>query len=213
MTDDRDTRRTSDPLHDTVDESDAVVIGEINPDHTPVQDVVARITAIVGELDSDTRERLAEEIGGREKRGKFRAANQTLKAVAESSGGVVHFDPDQFKHDLREGMEEWEPFKELRRKVDACDEDRQVRAVWRKRAAWVGSLLAGSVMTVLIWAVRSLDARADAGAEERLRVQMIYRHETAIRVLELKQAELIGTIRARLRPVPVPDPDNDRGEP
>src|SRR5690242_7955535 len=86
---DRDRHRIGDPLHDTVDETDAVVVGEVDPDPTPPPDVVASIAAIVGELDDGARNRLVDVISGHDKRGKYRAANRLMEAVAVDQRKVI----------------------------------------------------------------------------------------------------------------------------
>jgi hypothetical protein len=164
---DRDSHRHGDPLHDTHDESDAAPDVVIDPDHTPVQDIVERIAGIVGEMDASTRGRLAESIGGHDKRVRTRGANMALEAVAE------------VRRETQPDMQ-WATFEEVRAELAECRKERESRAKWRK-VIWGSGIFSGaSVLALLTWIATSLDARADAAAQERLRIEMLKEHETVI---------------------------------
>ena len=85
-----------------------------------------------------------------------------------------------------------------------CADDVRSRA---KRWKWIvaGAFPSGgAIVGLLVWAVTQLDARADAAAENRLRIQMLQRHEEKIEVLRLQSAAhsaLLG-MRAVLSPNP-----------
>lgn len=191
MTDERDRRRTPHRDHagraatppagtrvvdvdDTLD--DGVVVGEVNPDHTPVEDVVARITAIVGELDSDTRGQLADAIGSHDKRGKQRAANKILSALGPRP--PVEVDASAFEPDPR-----WATFDEMQAEFKICREDRLKREKW-KHYIFGGKLISGaSLFALLVWIGSSLETRALANVEQRRRIEMLKEHETVLRDL------------------------------
>lgn len=92
-------------------------------------------------------------------------------------------DPAAFDPDVR-----WAEFTEMRDEVKMCAADR-ARSARLKR--WLFATLVpsgGGIIALLIWAVTKLDARADAAAQDRLRVEMLQRHEVEIRVLQLQSA-------------------------
>lgn len=77
-----------------------------------------------------------------------------------------------------------------------------------KRRKWVISSVAGSgglLVSLLLWAVTKLEARADAAAQERIRIQMIQRHEEEIRALQLQAAGFTAVLGHRaVSPAPNP---------
>lgn len=171
---DRDSHRRTDPLHDTMDESDGCVVGAVDPDPTPIPDVVAHISALVGELDSDDRERLVDYIDAREHRGKVRKANEILRTVAS---------------EIDRDLPEWVRGIEAKcaaaqataaEAVKTCAEERARR---EKHGLWKligGTVSVAGVISFLAWIGSSLDERYDAKAQERIRIQMTRDHETVL---------------------------------
>lgn len=95
----------------------------------------------------------------------------------------VEVSRDAFDADIR-----WAEFDTLRAEVKLCAED---RATSKRRRRWlIGSLgISGGTLTgLLVWAVTKLDARADAAAEERMRIQTLMRLERDVRQLQLESA-------------------------
>lgn len=123
-----------------------------------------------------------------------------VESVSRRRGKVpsVEVDASAFDVDVR-----WREFDQMRESVRLCNEEHMARTRRRKWLYGVASGLGSVLVTVLVWAVTKLDARADANAEERLRRQMLLRHETEIRVLQdwrIRAETLLG-----LRAVP-PNP-------
>lgn len=196
---DRDSNRFADPLHDTMDETDddRVVSGVIDPDHTPVHDVVERIAAVVGELGDDAREQLIDVLGAHDKRGKVRAANRTLEAVAVSQREIVA----AVDRDLPEWVRRLESrITSAEAKAAVCDEERVSRL---KRAKWLNPIRnvgIGAVFTALLWAVRALSQHGADGEVARQRDRQVERNAHDVRELQDRQlrTETILGLRARL---------------
>jgi hypothetical protein len=110
---------------------------------------------------------------------------------------VVDVDPSAFEPDVR-----WAEFDAMRAEVRLCAEDRAA-SKRRRKLVW-GSLgiSGGSLAGLLIWAVTKLDARADAAAEERLRIQTLMRLERDVRQLQLESAATQAVLGLRGLSIP-----------
>jgi hypothetical protein len=202
---DRDSRRIGDRLHDTLDECDAVVVGEIDPDPTPVRDIVARITEIVGELSDDARSDLIAVLGGHDKRAKTRAANRTLEAAAQG------LDVDKLKEDLRSDMEGWEPFAETR-----ADAKRALKVANEANARWkwpmrIVSGLAAASLGAAGWLLTETRASGYAAKTEEIYRAQVDANAKAISELREAFAEMRGQLNRPypFRVLPVSGPRND----
>lgn len=104
----------------------------------------------------------------------------------------VEVDPSAFNPDIR-----WAEFEEMRDEIRACKADRLATA---RRRRWIMAAVVPSgagVVSLLVWAVTKLDARADAAAQERLRIEMLNRHEAEIRNLQLQGAATAALLGLR----------------
>lgn len=200
---DRDSHRFGDPLHDTVDETSGVVSGEINPDTTPLHVVIDSIEADVGPLTSRERAQWTAYLQ-HEKRVRQRAANARMAG----SRGV---DVDAIKRDLREDMAGWQPFAEMKKAIDACEQERISR---EKRAKWLNPIRnvgIGGLIAALLWTVRALDQRGADSERTRQRNEQVERALLDVRELQdwrIRADTLLG-LRARF-PRPT---EPDRGDP
>ena len=205
---DRDRHRLGDPLHDTMDESDRVVVDVIDPDPTPVPDVVASIAAVVGELNSNDRDRLADVIAGHDKRAKTRAANHLLAAVAVDQRKVIA--------EVDRDLPEW--VREINERTDKAE----ARAVAAERLAakvdarwkWpmrIVSGLAALSIGAAGWLLRETRASGYAAKTEEIYRAQVDANTKAVSELREAFAEMRGQLNRPypFRVLPVSGPRND----
>jgi hypothetical protein len=205
---DRDRRRLGDPLHDTVDESDRVVVGVIDPDPTPVHHVVDRITAIVGELSDDARSDLIAVLGGHDKRAKTRAANHLLATVAVDQRKViaeVDRDLPEWVREINERTDKAEA-----RAVAAEKLARDANARWKWPMRIVSGLAAAS-LGAAGWLLTETRASGYAAKTEEIYRAQVDANTKAISELREAFAEMRGQLNRPypFRVLPVSGPRND----
>ena len=181
--------------------TDGVVSVEVDPDYTPVQDIVAKLTAIVGDLSDEAREQMADVIGGHEKRGKVRKANEILRTVA---------------HGVDRDLPEW--VRHIDERIDAAsarsDAAHELAAKADGRWKWPMRIASGLAALSVGAGAWVLTATRASGYEAR--TTEVYRHQVdrntdAIQALRDSVSEIRGELKSRLpfRTVPVQGPRND----
>lgn len=173
VTDDRDHRRKRDPLHP--ERSRARTPREGAPIGPPL------FGATVGEFDSDDA-RMAEHFEDDTPVEVLKRIERKLSPAAPSP--TVEVDPDAFTPELCNI--EWG--KRVEARLDACEAESKRLAKWRKAIWGGGAVSVTGIVTVLIWIATRLDARADAAAQERLRIEMLKTHETVLDAFQLWRA-------------------------
>jgi hypothetical protein len=83
----------------------------------------------------------------------------------------------------------------LTEKVELCHEDHLKRKARRSWVTAIAATLAGSIFTGLVYVGRALDARGAAAEAERVRAELVRRHEDQIRELQSKQAATDAVLR------------------
>jgi hypothetical protein len=135
---DRDSHRHGDPLHDTVDEESGVVVDPVDPDDTPIPDLIAMVEQDVGILSGRDKQ-IIRSIEAHRRRGQERREKRTAPEVDRAKLASL------LEHD----MAKWPPFKDQAArlaKLEAVEEGR-AKALGGMRK-WIAGSLGAAVLAL-----------------------------------------------------------------